>query len=286
MKSLLITGATGTFGTAYINQLINKWSVNHKIIVYSRDWQKQKQLKDSLGNPSFMRYFIGDVRDKERLNIAMKGVDEVIHAAAIKCIDACEYNTLEAIKTNINGSENVIECAIKNKVKKTLLISTDKAVNPINTYGISKAMAEKIFLNANYLAADDNIGFSIARYGNVAFSNGSVIPLFLKLKDKGVQRLPVTHEKCTRYWIDIDKACDLVRHSMNYNWQAGKIYMNTMKSFRIIDLVKALDCEYKIIGLREGEKIHEEIEIGKNSGDNNNFMSVEEIKKEIIKYKE
>lgn len=277
-STLLITGGSGSFGSAFVKSQSDKFK---KIIIFSRDWIKQKKLAEDLKDKQNIRYLIGDIRDLERLKLATRDVDIILHSAAIKDIDVCEFNCLECLKTNILGSQNVIESAIFNKVSQTILISTDKAVNALNSYGISKAYAEKLFINANKLSGTDKIQFKVTRWGNVSFSNGSVIPKFLELKSKLIFQLPLTHLKATRFWINMDDAIKLVLKSMYSN---EKILIPKMKSFRIIDLIRALNCKPIIVGLRTGEKIHEEIEQGVTS-EHNEFMTIDEIREEIEKWK-
>lgn len=276
-KTILITGGTGSLGTAFAKRLIDIHP--KKLIIFSRDWLKQKVLKDKLGNPDWVRWFIGDVRDKDRLIRAFKNVDIVIHAAAMKDIEACEYNPSETMETNVKGTQNVIDACIERKVEKCLFISTDKACNPINTYGTSKAMAEKLWLNANKYAADEDIGFSLCRYGNVVGSNGSVVPLFKKLIEQGVTELPVTDELMTRFWFPMNDAVALIVECLD-NMNGGETYIPNIPSIRITDLCKAMGKPYKIIGVRPGEKIHEELDIGYNSCENR-FLTIAEIKESI-----
>jgi UDP-N-acetylglucosamine 4,6-dehydratase len=278
-KTILITGATGSFGSAFIRNL--QETPAKKLIVFSRCWLKQKDLRDSLGNPSFMRWFIGDIRDKDRLIRATEGVDIVIHAAAIKDLEACEYNPSEAMLTNVTGTQNVIDACIANKVSKCLLISTDKAVDPANTYGTSKAMAERLWLNGNYYAANDNIKFSVCRYGNVVGSNGSVVPVFKKMISEGKKTLPVTHPDMTRFWMEMKDAVDFVKQSIR-NMEGGEIFIPVLPSVRITDLCEALQMQYDIVGIRKGEKLHETMGQGFDSGSNSWFLSVEEIRDSIL----
>lgn len=276
-KVVLITGGTGSFGTAF-----SKYLIDHrpkKLIIFSRDWLKQKHLKDELGNLPWVRFFIGDVRDKDRLVRAFKGVDIVVHAAAIKDLPTCEYNPSEAMLTNVTGSQNVIDACIECGVSKSILISTDKAVNPINTYGTSKALAEKLWVNANKYSADDNIKFSVCRYGNVVGSAGSIVPVWQKLIAQGAQELPVTDERMTRFWMPMETAVKFVSDSIEF-MQGGEIFVPKMPSIRIVDLCEAFGMPYNVVGIREGEKLHEELEQGYNSGENE-FLTVEEIKKTI-----
>jgi len=279
MTSILITGGTGSFGSAYIKHLL-KDEETKKIICFSRCWLKQKELRDELGNPSNMRWFIGDVRDKDRLLRATKGVDIIVHAAAIKDLDACEYNPSEAMLTNVVGTQNVVDACIENKVWKCLLISTDKAVAPINTYGTSKAMAERLWLNANKYAANDDIRFSVCRYGNVVGSNGSIVPVWNKLIKSGATSLPITHPDMTRFWFDMKDVLEFVTESLNQMY-GNETFMPFLPSVLITDLADAFDMPYHIIGIREGEKIHETMGQQFDSGTNPWFLTVDEIKKSI-----
>jgi UDP-N-acetylglucosamine 4,6-dehydratase len=281
MGTILITGGTGSFGSAFIESL----SINpiQKVICFSRCWLKQKTLRDEIGNPANHRWFIGDIRDKERLIRALKGVDIVIHAAAIKDLEACEYNPSEAMLTNVQGTQNVIDACIACGVKKAILISTDKAVNPINTYGTSKALAERLWLNANKYAANDDIKFSVCRYGNVVGSNGSVVPVFKKMIENGATVLPVTHPDMTRFWFKMQDAVDMVKVSAE-KMKGGETFIPILPSVRIVDLCKALNMPYEIIGIREGEKIHETMGQEFDSGNNPWFLTVEEIRETIEEF--
>lgn len=283
-KTILVTGGTGSFGTAFAKYLINH--PPQKLIIFSRDWLKQKNLKDELGELPWVRYFIGDVRDKDRLIRAFKDVDIVIHAAAIKDLPTCEYNPSETLATNTVGSQCVIDACIERKVGKSILISTDKCVSPCNTYGTSKAMAEKLWINANSTAADDKIKFSVCRYGNVVGSSGSVIPVFRKLIAEGIKELPITDERMTRFFFKMDDAVQFVVNSLD-KMQGGEIFIPNLPSVRITDLCKALNMPYKVVGIREGEKLHETmgtcLEDGTLLDSCNNpwFLTVEEIKEMI-----
>jgi len=256
-KSILITGGTGSIGTQLSIYLLKNFKIK-KLILYSRDEQKH-YIQKKLLNDDRVRYFIGDVRDLPRLNMAFNTVDYVIHAAAQKHVDLSEYNPHECIKTNIYGSENVIQASIQNKIKKCLLISTDKAVNPINLYGASKLAAEKIFLNANYLSGNAGTIFSVARYGNVLGSKGSIIPFFSKLIKEN-KKIPITDKSMTRFWINYDDAVKLVLNSLMSS-KAFETYVPILKSMKILDLVNIMkqDAKLEIIGIKKGEKIHEEL---------------------------
>lgn len=283
-KTVLVTGGTGSFGSALAKYLIQ--TPPKKLIIFSRDWLKQKNLKDEFGELPWVRFFVGDVRDKDRLIRAFKNVDIVIHAAAIKDLPTCEYNPSEAMLTNVTGTQNVIDAAIECKVSKSVLISTDKACNPVNTYGTSKAMAEKLWINANYYAATDDIKLSVCRYGNVVGSSGSVLPVWQKLIAEGVTELPITDERMTRFWFPMQQAIDFVVDSLD-KMQGGEIFIPEIPSIRITDLAEALGTPYKVVGVRPGEKIHETmgtyLEDGTllDSGNNPNFLTVAEIRETI-----
>ncbi len=277
-KTILVTGMSGSFGTAFAHHIAK--NPPKKLICFSRDWLKQKNLRDELGDPPFMRWFIGDVRDRDRLIRALKGVDIVLHCAAIKDLPTCEYNPSEAMLTNVTGTQNVIDACIECKVSKSILISTDKACNPINTYGTSKAMAEKLWINANATAADDNIRFSVCRYGNVVGSAGSVVPIFKKLIAEGAEYLPITDERMTRFWYPMESAISFVIDSLE-KMQGGEIFIPRIPSIRIVDLAAAFGMPYRVVGIRPGEKIHEQLEPGYDSGSNPWFLTVEQIKETI-----
>ncbi len=253
---IMITGGTGSFGLRYTQTLQERFKPK-KIIIYSRDELKQYEMSE-VYNETCMRYFIGDVRDAERLNIAMKGVDYVIHAAALKQIPAAEYNPMECIKTNIHGAENVINAAINNDVKKVIALSTDKAANPINLYGATKLASDKLFVAANNMAGGHPTRFSVVRYGNVVGSRGSVVPYFKKLIASGQEFLPVTHPDMTRFWITLQAGVDFVLKNFQ-RMQGGEIFLPKIPSIRIPDLATAMapELEQRIIGIRPGEKIHE-----------------------------
>lgn len=261
-KNILVTGGTGSFGKKFIEMTFKKYRPN-KVIVYSRDEFKQDVLKKDIAAkmPEILphiRFFIGDVRDKERLYRAFKGVDYVIHAAAMKQVPACEYNPFEAIKTNIHGAQNIIDAALDCGVKKVVALSTDKAVNPINLYGGTKLVSDKLFISANAYSGQGGTIFSIVRYGNVAGSRGSVIPFFKGLIDRGESELPITDFNMTRFWITLDQGVELVYKALDES-VGGETYISKIPSFKITDLAKAMkaDCILKEVGIREGEKIHE-----------------------------
>ena len=255
-KVVLVTGGTGSFGKKFTEILLKNFKPK-KLIIYSRDEFKQFEMKKRFNNKC-MRYFIGDVRDKERLIRAMEGVDYVVHAAALKHVPVAEYNPMEAIKTNVLGGNNVIDAAIDTGVKKVIALSTDKAVNPINLYGATKLASDKLFIAANNMKGAKDIRFSVVRYGNVMASRGSVIPLFQELAKKGAKKLPITHPDMTRFWITLDEAVNFVLMAFE-TMQGGEIFVPKIPSMKITDLAKAIapNCEFDIIGIRPGEKLHE-----------------------------
>jgi len=255
-KNILITGGTGSFGKKYTEVLLKNYKPN-KIIIYSRDELKQFEMAQKFNNKC-MRYFIGDVRDKERLKKAMEDVDIVIHAAALKQVPAAEYNPMEAVKTNIHGAQNVIDAAIVNEVDKVIALSTDKAAAPINLYGATKLASDKLFIAANNLVGKRKTRFSVVRYGNVIGSRGSVVPFFMKLIKKGEKTLPITHPDMTRFLITLEEGVRFVLKNFE-RMQGGEIFVPKIPSMKIIDLAKALcpECELKMIGIRPGEKLHE-----------------------------
>ena len=254
-KTLMITGGTGSFGQMCI-QLLLKHDLK-KIIIYSRDELKQFEMANKFNSPK-LRFFLGDVRDRHRLELATKEVDIVIHAAALKQVPAAEYNPMESIKTNIYGAENVISACIQNKVKKVIALSTDKAANPANLYGATKLCSDKLFVNANYLSGSGGTRFSVVRYGNVVGSRGSVLPYFKSLIQKNAKSLPVTDERMTRFWINLDYGVKFVLNSLDL-MIGGELFVPKSPSIKIVDLVKALDknIKYHIVGIRPGEKLHE-----------------------------
>ncbi|SDA65626.1 UDP-N-acetylglucosamine 4,6-dehydratase (inverting) [Lachnospiraceae bacterium G11] len=258
-KKILITGGTGSFGKAFTRYVLNNYDPN-KIIIYSRDefkqWVMSNEFKDHADK---LRFFIGDVRDKERMQRAFEGVDYVVHAAAMKQVPACEYNPNEAIKTNINGAQNVIDCALNSgSVKKVVALSTDKAVNPVNLYGGTKLVSDKLFIAANAYVGTKDINFSIVRYGNVAGSRGSIIPFFKSIIDNGGKELPITDYRMTRFWISLEEGVKLVIKALE-EAKGGETFISKIPSFKITDLAKAMlpDCEMPEVGIREGEKLHE-----------------------------
>jgi len=255
-KSILITGGTGSFGKQYVRTLLSRYKPK-KIIIYSRDELKQFEMQQEYNAPC-MRYFIGDVRDKERLMLAMKGVDFVIHAAALKQVPAAEYNPMECIKTNVNGAENVISAAIENEVFRVIALSTDKAANPVNLYGATKLCSDKLFVAANNIVGAEMPRFAVVRYGNVVGSRGSVVPFFEKLIAQGKTTIPITDEKMTRFWITLQQGVDFVLKNFA-RMQGGEIFVPKIPSVRITDLARAMapEADYEIIGIRPGEKLHE-----------------------------
>lgn len=255
-KNVLITGGTGSFGKTYTKILLETYKPN-KIIIYSRDELKQYEMAQHF-NASCMRYFIGDVRDKDRLIRAMRDVDFVIHAAALKQVPIAEYNPMECIKTNINGAQNVIDACLENKVKACIALSTDKACNPINLYGATKLASDKLFTAANNIAGSNNTKFSVTRYGNVVGSRGSVVPFFKKLISEGAKELPITDERMTRFWISLEDGVKFVLSNFS-RMHGGEIFIPKIPSMKITDLARTIapSAKFKIIGIRAGEKLHE-----------------------------
>ena len=255
-KSILITGGTGSFGKQYTQTLLNSYKPK-KVIIFSRDELKQFEMKQTF-NQECMRYFIGDVRDRDRLIQAMNDVDYVIHAAALKQVPAAEYNPMECIKTNIHGAENVIQAALVNNVTKVIALSTDKAANPINLYGATKLASDKLFVAANNMAGEKKTRFAVVRYGNVVGSRGSVVPFFNKLLADGKDHLPITHPDMTRFWITLQSGVDFVLKNFE-RMRGGEIFVPKIPSARIVDLATSISSELvqKVVGIRPGEKIHE-----------------------------
>ncbi len=259
-KNILITGGTGSFGKKFLEMIFAKHEPN-KVIIYSRDEFKQSVMRAEYANiidMSKVRFFIGDVRDKDRLYRAFEGVDYVIHAAAMKQVPTCEYNPFEAIKTNIHGAQNVIDAALDKGVKKVVALSTDKAVNPINLYGGTKLVSDKLFIAANAYSGKKETKFSIVRYGNVAGSRGSIIPIFQRLIESGETELPITDVRMTRFWITLEQGVELVFKALSES-KGGETYISKIPSFKITDLAEALlpGSGIREIGIREGEKLHE-----------------------------
>lgn len=255
-KVILITGGTGSFGNKFVSTILEQFSPR-KVIIYSRDELKQYEMQQQFPHEC-MRFFIGDVRDAKRLQVAMKGVDFVIHAAALKQVPAAEYNPNECIKTNINGAQNVIEAAIANNVSRVIALSTDKAANPVNLYGATKLASDKLFVAANNISGAGGTRFSVVRYGNVVGSRGSVVPYYRQLLQQGCKRLPVTHPLMTRFWITLEKGVEFVIKNFS-RMQGGEIFVPKIPSIRIVELVEAMSgsSEHEVIGIRPGEKLHE-----------------------------
>src|SRR6478672_4904442 len=325
-KSILITGGTGSFGKAFVKKVLTTWPNVRRLVIYSRDEQKQYHM--AMDYPLYkypqVRFFIGDVRDFDRLKRALKGIDYVIHAAAMKHVPIAEYNPMECIKTNILGAENIINASLETDVQKVVALSTDKAAAPINLYGATKLASDKLFIAANNIRGANPIKFSVVRYGNVMGSNGSVIPFFLKKKKEGV--LPITDPCMTRFNISLGEGVDMVLHALHTAW-GGELFVPKIPSYKITDVAMAIgpDCKHEIVGIRPGEKIHEEMitssdsfytyDLGKyfailpqlhrwslddfikhftaikvkqgfyyNSGENNEWLEVEEIRELIKKH--
>jgi UDP-N-acetylglucosamine 4,6-dehydratase/5-epimerase len=255
-KAILVTGGTGSFGKQYIKTLLERYRPR-RLIVYSRDELKQFEMTSSF-NQECMRYFIGDVRDLSRLTMAMRKVDFVVHAAALKQVPAAEYNPMECIKTNIHGAENVIHAALANNVEKVVGLSTDKAANPINLYGATKLVSDKLFVAANNYAGDHRTRFAVVRYGNVAGSRGSVVPLFTRLAGQGSDHLPITDPRMTRFWITLQQGVDFVLRSFERMY-GGEVFVPKIPSVRVVDVAHAIapKLAHKIVGIRPGEKLHE-----------------------------
>jgi UDP-N-acetylglucosamine 4,6-dehydratase len=259
-KSVLITGGTGSLGKELTKTIFQKWPDVKRLVIYSRDEQKQYQMAQDYPDSKHpaIRYFIGDVRDAERLKRAFIDIDYVIHTAAMKHVHIAEYNPDECVKTNVGGAENVIKAALSSGVRKVVALSTDKACAPINLYGATKLTSDKLFIAANNIKGKQDIKFSVVRYGNVMGSNGSVIPFFLKKKKEGV--LPITDPNMTRFNISLREGVDMVLHALETAW-GGELFVPKIPSYRIMDVAKAIgpDCEHRITGIRPGEKIHEEM---------------------------
>ena len=255
-KNILITGGTGSFGKQFIRTILQRYKPN-KIIIFSRDELKQYEMAQSFNLPC-MRYFIGDIRDVHRLEKAMNGVDYVVHAAALKHVPIAEYNPMECIKTNINGSQNVIDAALRCGVQRVIALSTDKAANPINLYGASKLASDKLFVAANNITGGQDIRFSVVRYGNVMGSRGSVIPFFKRLISEGATELPITEAEMTRFWITLQEGVNFVLKNFE-RMKGGEIFIPKIPSMKMTDMAKALapTLGQKIIGIRPGEKLHE-----------------------------
>lgn len=259
-KTILITGGTGSLGKELTRIILNEYSNIRKLIIFSRDEQKQFQMSQEFSEIKYpqIRYFIGNVRDLPRLKRAFQNVDYVIHAAAMKHVPIAEYNPNECIKTNVGGAQNVIDASLANSVQNVVALSTDKACAPINLYGATKLTSDKLFVAANNVKGFQNIKFSVVRYGNVMGSNGSVIPFFQNLKSKG--KLPITHPKMTRFNISLNDGAQMVLHALK-NAKGGEIFVPKIPSYKILDVANAIcyECEKEIVGIRPGEKIHEEM---------------------------
>ena len=255
--SILITGGTGSFGKQFVRTVLKQYKPK-KLIVYSRDELKQFEMQQEWPEGDVVRYFIGDVRDYHRLKMSMHGVDIVIHAAALKQVPTAEYNPFEAVKTNVIGGQNVIDAAMAQGVKKVITLSTDKAAAPINLYGATKLTSDKLFIAANNYKGWHDIKLSVVRYGNVMGSRGSVIPFFMKQKENGV--LHITDKRMTRFNITLQEGVDFVLQCLDRMW-GGELFVPKIPSYRILDVAKAIapDCKYKIVGIRTGEKLHEEM---------------------------
>ena len=259
-KSILITGGTGSLGKALVERIISQYPEVKRLVIFSRDEQKQFQMEQQfpLTKYPFIRYFIGDIRDQNRVKTALNGIDYVIHAAAMKHVHIAEYNPMECIKTNVLGAENLINACLETKVERVVALSTDKAAAPINLYGATKLTSDKLFIAANNIRGRSNIDFSVVRYGNVMGSNGSVVPFFLKKRAEGV--LPITDPKMTRFNISLSEGVEMVLHALEHAW-GGEIFVPKIPSYKIADVAEAIgpDCKHDIVGVRPGEKIHEEM---------------------------
>jgi len=259
-KSILITGGTGSLGKALTQHIFNTYPNIKKLVIFSRDEQKQFQMAQDYPSHQYpqIRFFIGDVRDKDRLTRAFQGIDYVIHAAAMKHVPIAEYNPDECIKTNVGGAQNVIDAALETKVQRIVALSTDKACAPINLYGATKLTSDKLFIAANNITGWNPIRFSVVRYGNVMGSNGSVIPFFLNKRNEGI--LPITDPEMTRFNISLQGGVDMVMHALEHAW-GGELFVPKIPSYRIMDVAEAIgpDCEKPNVGIRPGEKVHEEM---------------------------
>ncbi|MFH1877237.1 MAG: UDP-N-acetylglucosamine 4,6-dehydratase (inverting) [Candidatus Omnitrophota bacterium] len=256
-RTILITGGTGSFGRKFTKMIFDKCGPR-KVIIFSRDEFKQYEMSKAFPVEKYpIRYFLGDIRDKDRLFRAFEGVDYVVHAAALKQVPALEYNPTEAVKTNVVGADNIVDAALDAGVKKVVALSTDKAVSPVNLYGATKLVAEKIFVAANAYGGE-RTKFSVVRYGNVVGSRGSVVPLFVDFKNKGIKRFPITDERMTRFWMTLEQSADLVIKALEES-VGGEVFVPRIPSMKITDLARAVDpeCSFEIIGIRPGEKLHE-----------------------------
>jgi UDP-N-acetylglucosamine 4,6-dehydratase len=256
-RSVLITGGTGSFGKRFVNTVLTETDVR-RVVVFSRDELKQFEMEQQYPGESRLRFFIGDVRDRDRLERAFHDVDYVIHAAALKQVPAAEYNPFEAVKTNVHGAQNVIDAAIDVGVERVVALSTDKACSPVNLYGATKLVSDKLFINGNAYASGTKTRFSVVRYGNVVGSRGSVVPYFKQLAPTGV--LPITDERMTRFWITLDQGVRFVLESLE-RMKGGELYVPKIPSMRVVDLAKAMapEAELRVVGIRPGEKLHEEM---------------------------
>src|SRR5690554_2478495 len=259
-KSILITGGTGSFGKAFVKRVLSEWPNIERLVIYSRDEQKQFLMAQEYPASEYpmIRFFIGDVRDYGRLKRALNGIDYVIHAAAMKHVHIAEYNPDECVKTNIGGAENLVQACLSNGVRKVVALSTDKAAAPVNLYGATKLVSDKLFVAANNIRGRNPITFSVVRYGNVMGSNGSVIPFFIKKRKEGV--LPITDPNMTRFNISLQGGVDMVMHALEYAW-GGEIFVPKIPSYKITDVATAIgpECEHVNVGIRPGEKVHEEM---------------------------
>jgi UDP-N-acetylglucosamine 4,6-dehydratase/5-epimerase len=259
-KSILITGGTGSFGKAFVKTVLERYPNIKRLVVFSRDELKQYEMAQAFSDQKYkgLRYFIGDIRDGDRLRRALEGIDVVVHAAALKQVPAAEYNPFECIKTNVLGAQNLIEACLDNKVQRVVALSTDKAAAPINLYGATKLCSDKLFVAANNFKGHRDIRFSVVRYGNVMGSRGSVIPFFLERRASGV--LPITDPAMTRFNISLQEGVEMVLWSLENAW-GGEVLVPKIPSYSILDLAKAIgpDCEHPVIGIRPGEKVHEEM---------------------------
>ncbi len=259
-QSVLVTGGTGSFGKAFVRTVLNEKAPPRRLLVFSRDEQKQEEMAREFPVSQYpmIRYFIGDVRDADRLELAMNGVDCVVHAAALKIVPTAEYNPFECIKTNVHGAENVVKASLRAKVKKVIALSTDKAANPVNLYGASKLAADKIFVAANNLAGEEGADFAIVRYGNVVGSRGSVVPFFYELVARGAQEVPITDPRMTRFWITLEQGVQFVLSSLAM-MRGGEIFVPKIPSMKLVDLATTVapGLQQKTVGIRPGEKLHE-----------------------------
>lgn len=283
--NLLITGGTGSFGQALVSYILNN-ELYDKTVIYSRCEHKQEQMREKYSKsycPNYhkLRFLIGDVRDKDRLQLAIDDAHHIVHTAALKIVPSAEYNPFEYVKTNILGSQNLIECCINSKKcnPKVIALSTDKATNPINLYGATKLTMEKLFIAANNIRGEHGPKFSLVKYGNVANSNGSVIPLFKRMKDMGAP-MPITDKRMSRFWISLEEAVEFTMNSLN-KMQGGETFIPDMPSFRVVDLAACFSDKITEIGIRPGEKLHEEIEIGRSSENNDVWLSHADLRLQL-----